>query len=397
MSNELEQLLRRTLDGRAAAVTSGPQWQQRQPRSGRRRWIAALSAAAAVAAVAVAAVLIPRGHDPQGPPQTRPPTTVTTTPPTGALHGESCSAPLPASWHTAIAAGVLPRSDGKLTALSMTSAGELLARRASGGHDQLVLVRPDRSTSVVYTAPALHIGLAAGDERWIMVARTQSGGAPYAIDAIDRSTGSAITVRTDSTRPDAIVQPPVLFRNAIYWTEGDQFGVSAVRAFDLITRTTRVLDHGYVSGPVSAGGGLFWLKSDTAGSESGRLVTHVPGTLPPGFAVQPWKTYAALVQDGPAFAWGGYLDSGPSYEFRAWTPGAAPIAVFAASQAGAGEVPVLSMPYLFARGRVVDLRTGASAALPGVVVPFAADGVLVVVVDQQLSILRTAQLPPPQC
>ncbi len=395
MSNDLEDLLRRTLEDRAATVTSGPRWEHVPVHH--RRWIAALAAAAAVAAVAIAAVLIPRGHDAKTPPQTHPPTAVTTTPPpTGGLHGASCSAPLPDAWHSVIAAGLLPTADGHLTPLSMTAAGELLARRTSGGHDQLVVVRPDRSLSIVYTAPAMHISMAAANTRWVMLARTESGGSPYAIEAIDRSTGATITIRSASTRPDAIVQPPVLVQDTVYWTEGDQFGVSDVRAFDLGTRTTRVLDHGYVSGPVSVGGGLFWLRSDTAGSVSGRLITQVPGTLPPGYEVLPWKTYGALVQDGNDYTWGSYVDSGAAYEFHAWTPGADPVTVFPPGQAGAGENPVLAMPYLFARGRVVDLLTGASAALPDTV-GFAADGVLAVSVGDRVSIVRAAQLPTPRC
>jgi RNA polymerase sigma-70 factor (sigma-E family) len=70
--------------------------------------------------------------------------------------------------------------------------------------------------------------------------------------------------------------------------------------------------------------------------------------------------------------------------------------LFPASQTGAGEVPVMAMPYLFARGRVVGLRTGASAPMADTV-RFAADGVLAVEVGSRLSIVHTARLPQPRC
>lgn len=62
MSTDLELLLRRTLQDRAATVHTGPQWQPPVRNRRRRNWLAATGAAAAVAAVALVIALLPSAH-----------------------------------------------------------------------------------------------------------------------------------------------------------------------------------------------------------------------------------------------------------------------------------------------------------------------------------------------
>ncbi|MGN6608837.1 MAG: hypothetical protein ACTHMS_17730 [Jatrophihabitans sp.] len=225
-----------------------------------RRMALPLTVAAAVAAAAVGLSLAGRGHDNSAPPVTRSTvpvptsTTVSSVPPrppsTAAFpQAQRCDTADSTAWTAAMHGpeliGIPPGTvmAGLVYLAGVDRRGDAIAVETTNP-GRLVTVRPDGTTTVLYTAPQqvdpstpVRIGDAtAPDGDWTAVSLIAGGGQG------ERSGIVAVNIRTRATRTvravgnfDLIVQTPFVAGGAVRWVESTNVGVSRGYAYDLAT------------------------------------------------------------------------------------------------------------------------------------------------------------------
>ncbi len=361
-------------------------------------WIRPLLAATVVAAIAAAAVLgnLPGRH-------VHPGTATSTAPAPSASRSPSsaptptvpkanspfrplaCTIPFPDSWASVQSPIIRPpgaasyAASSGLSILAMSATGAVLASSDLAPNGDLVLVRPDRSTRVLYRLPtslagqpSLRLGSGQIDTQWaafaVILGRGQ--GAIGAIEAVNLATGTVHVVRDAGLGTDMIVSDPQLLDGHVYWSEVSNTGQGKVYDYDLATAGQSTLDSGAVIGPQLIGGAIEW-------SRDGKVVWHGSPSLPPGFHVDPGKT-VALLQDGSTYAWRAWVGTGTAQRdviYLTTSGRQKPVVVY--RPPSADIVPALlalTGPYVIFDNNtditVLDTRTGAATTLTSSRPPF---------------------------
>lgn len=434
------ELVERLIHTARAAAGTQPGGAGRRPRRHRVVWIKPLLAAALVAAIAGCAAILLNLPRHQMPPSTA----TTTAPPTPTPSGSAstsaavpvangpfrpwtCTVPSPDRWAAAWSRFIRPPGAAPtdlthgLSILDMSSTGAVLAFSTATppgqSHGEVVLVRPDQSTRVLYRLPTTLAGqntlrVTAGqlDTQWAVFAVTLGGGQGTvgAIDAVNLSTGTGTVhvIRDASLGTLLQVSAPQLLNGHVYWSELSNTGHGSVYDADLATGTRTTLDSGDVIDPQIVGGAVEWGRNRT-------VVWHGTPTLPPGLQITPGKT-VTLLRDGATFAWTQWTGTGTDQKqvlYMAKLGAAKPKAVYTPPTPDViPQLLALSGPYVIFDDTSItalDTRTGAATTIvtgsqPGSTTAAAAGGVIAL--NQigakggtQLALAHTTDLPELRC
>jgi len=318
--SEFETLLRQTLTARAGTVSSGPTWNADTPDHeqvasrlqvlGRRRtrWIAPLTAAAAVIMVATGVVAL--GHSGGG---------------KRAVHlapaGGSCTTSLPSAWRKAINSG---RVDLNTTSaivqnfpLGSTDRGIVTTALTADGSENLVLIGRSGSPRVLYRqadARQTPLGVIDLDGKFALVGTTamvadptQSGGGLIVyenivvdLELIDMDTGQARQLAhmsaDDQRTGNNTIDGAAIQDSRVFWDvrAKNTSHTGRVLEFDIGTGATRTAATGYVSGPQHDVAAVTWHGRTV-------LAQHLPTAVKK--VVQRNDHYQYLNSDGQNFAW----------------------------------------------------------------------------------------------
>jgi RNA polymerase sigma factor (sigma-70 family) len=333
-------------------------------RNRRVGWPALLTTAVALAGT-LAAVLIGRSWSHR------------TGPVVGDVHPATCRAANATVWLRAITTGAVYVGDVEprgvdLQVLGVDGHGEAIAVVALG--TKLVAIGRDQSVRTIYT---LHVatgtqpkfgyeglgGAGSVDRDWVAFAvNTAAGGGNHVngIYAVNAASGTVRVARPVQRYPlpDTQVQPPVVVRHVVYWSEQTEAS-GFVYSYDLSTGARQTLWQGANYGVVAAGGGVYWFERS-----DGQLHTHLVRDLPPGFVPRAFVD-APVTTDGRRTAWlrrgDGTPGSSTDVEVRT---GAGPV-VRVAHLIGGVQTLTIAGPYLIwyqvGEATVLDMRTGATA------------------------------------
>jgi hypothetical protein len=364
----------------------------RRARSGGWRWPAVAAALVVAAAGVIIAIRggVGAAPRPAGPASPSPTPTVSPTEVDGALRPLTCTTQLPAAWQAVLAR--FDSAGGRV--LTVAPDGTVLRDVVAHGGEKLVADTASGSRTL-FQAPAtqhgapVRIGDAATDGTWVVftVLFGQGGGqGPVQIDAVRLTGGTVQVIRPTTATDPTIVLGPVLYDEAVYWTQidaGQGLTTGPLSRYELSSRKTSVLAQGQLSGPLAAGGGLYW-------DDGSRLVTYRAGTLPPGYTPTPSKAWG-LFRDGDTYAW----TDPTSTAALLWRPGLSAPAPLIPS--GATVLGVVGR-YLFWSGGVLDTSTGANARVPfAVTAVYAVDGKEVLAGADGALPLNVAGLPDLRC
>lgn len=368
----------------------------------RTAWLVAAAVAAVLAVVGTAiAVRAGGGNRPTPATHRSRPTTHHTRAPSS-LRPLRCTAPLPADWRHALAAGTVSVPGHRLVPLAVTDDGSVLADEAAAvavpHTHELVLVAATGSVRTLYDTPppaswnGMRIGTVSTAGDWAafaLLVQAQSGGqGPVQIELVNIKTGVERTLRATAPNDARIVLGPALERGSVYWTEIDAdrgLSTGRVRRYDIATRTTSVVSSGAVSAPVVSGGAVYWTRN-------GALVGPGNPTLPAGFDLEgAIKQDAPLLSDGATHAW---LDVTTMSSIKASTNGQAAVTVVPRDKGG--RPTGLTGDLLWWPGDVLDLRSGAALGLGGETLA-RGNTAVVALGSGRLAVLDTADLSPPRC
>jgi hypothetical protein len=391
MSTDLEQLLRRTLQHRAAEVSSGPGWEP-PLRNRRPKWIAAIAAAAAVAAVAVAAVLIPSWHHNGAPPANSttpaPSPSPSSSPSPSPTHTPApvvpaaCRTALPHAWQQAFAGGQLDLGGIAATPLSVAPDGAIVIARdgglTPGSPRDVLLLRPGHAAQSVYEVPDPDHFVVRDAElsgHWLIVALerddrpgpgTVPGNSPVPnvdrLIALDLTTPRQHVIRTIPTNPSgAFIDQDIVLDGRVYWDERTNFtsdqGVIksyGVQSGDVRTEYSGKMDEYPIFSAAGVGG--------TNG-------VYVRAALPQPVADGLDPRYPFLVAtDGTAYAW-----QVGTHEIGWWAPGRpAPTYLRVRDELSVsypGQIVVSGHFVVTLNRTLIDMRNGAEASIAGGNVP----------------------------
>ncbi len=362
--------------------------------------------AGALVAASVLAVTLPGGSTKPTAPRSRPTVVGRGLIPT------ICTKSLPRSWTDRFRGGQVGTD---LFLAGIDPRGDVLAVRGRGDAARsLVLIGRDRSAHTLYRAPAATAGggpvllddAISTDGEWaVFKILLGSGlGAPVGINAVNIRTKAVTVVHKVDPLAGPTIGAPIVVDGTVYWAEGRDIVPDHIYAFDLTTGRQHPLDTGTVGDPTALDGGVYWTNGP-------RIVVHRQGAVPPGFDLRPGQEFGALLADGRTRAWSRPV--GPSAELRMWT-GAGPVVTVARSRPGYPAKPIaLFVPFVVwdngVAVQVLDIRTGAAAALPpgSYVAPefAAAGGVLAVELESpgpqgttfSLSVVDATTLPDLRC
>jgi len=365
------------------------------------RWLLPLAAAAAVLILASATVLLidARGTSRSGPP-TRPggaspaltssasaptpppsPAGQPTLPVVDGVHPASCRAADPSGFANAFR----PVGSGSPTSydlagspiLSVTSDGDVLAGpRSMPG--RLDLITPAGSVTTLYKTAdvpleqgeSAMITAAQADSRWVEFAVSIGNGQLNVrrLAILDRASGAVTAFRSLPANSLIIILPPVLFQDAVYWTELDSGGSGSVFRYDPVTGRTVTIGSGtLLSSPTLIGGGLYWQRGS-------QVVTYRPGRISAGYPLG-GREVGPPVTDGTTSVWATTVGSPPDarVELMLSRPGVkSAIAIYQTSADGFADPRAVVGPFVMWKDTtslvVLDTRTGATAT------PFPASG-----------------------
>lgn len=326
---------------------------------------------------------------------------------------------MPDSWASVLFAGqVGSRSvteyniDG-YPILAVDSAAEVLAAPAPG--TSLVLVRADRTTTTLYTPPA--VAVAAGgparvvagqlDSHWAVFALSLGGGQGEIrqLGVVDRTTGAVRVFRSLPIGNLDTVSAPVLFGGQVFWSEATSADLGDVYRYDPATGSTSTLARGQHAGNITAlAGGLYW-------QNDGKVVTYRTGQLPAGFTFTLDKINTMFGDQG-TYAWStwAYGASTPVSVIRVSHDGMTnPLTAYAAPADGIVVLLAVTGPFVIWEDATnivaLDTRTGATTVLTTVnefSTVQAAGGILALNYagskgGAQLQVIRAADLPELRC
>jgi hypothetical protein len=411
--HDLEQHLRADLAATATRISPSPGAPERAieraltpARAPRERihvprWLLPLTAAATVLILASATVLLidarrtSRSGAPPGPVGTSPAPTSSTSAPTphptpsgqptlpvvDGVHPASCRVADPSGFTNAFrtVGNASPTSYNLAGSpiLSVTSDGDVLAGpRTTPG--RLDLISPAGSVTTLYKTTDVPLELdesamitaAQADSRWVEFAVSIGNGQldVRRLAVFDRASGAVTAFRSLPVNSPIIILPPVLFQDAVYWTEVDSGGSGSVFRYDPATGRTDTIGSGtLLSSPTLIGGGLYWQRG-------GQVVTYRPGRIPAGYPLGGPKI-GSPVTDGTTSVWATTVGSPPDarVELMLSRPDLkAPIAIYQTPADGFADPRAVVGPFVIWKDAtslvVLDTRTGATAT------PFPASG-----------------------
>jgi hypothetical protein len=438
--NDIEELIRDTMAGRAETVTSGPGWTPADARAAtehsevldliappasraRRSWRgpAALLAAAAVVAGAVAGVVIDARRVPHGVNRAA---DSTANKPAPVVTRAACRTSPPGTWRETARAATVPVRDGSSALESSvfrgtTSDGEAVIEYNEVGDDQPHSIT-DRVGLASLGSPQIHeiarvttfthgLALTVSIDQNLVVIAVEEGinhAARHSrILAFDAQTGLLRTVANvpESAR-EQLTGAASPFAGQVYWetTTGRGPGSDRIRALDMATGHRTVVARG-----------IFDLESSAAGLSWALTPWRLnrPASLPPAVRAQVNElSYNSFVTDGESYAWQtsdgaidwwnpstGQIVRVPKLLARPFSR-AEPGSVFAV----AGPIVIYQPPHSDAQ-RVLDVRTGATAPISsqstaqGRLGQLVGDPIEAVSVGGRLMRLDTSTLPTLQC
>lgn len=355
-----------------------------------------LLAAAVVALLVLGSVLGVRGLEhrnsgPVGQPTLSTPTPRPTPSATRTTSAKSC--PLPVTWATALAGGLVAVDQPQNYPASAGPDGSFLMQQTATGqvagqldftHDELAIFDRNGHGTTIWTAadPAHDMVVVSPDSAtstdWVVYALTRSQNlAAYGVAAWNRATGQSTTVRLlsqgERSANTVIDFSPIVAGNTAYWIE-QKYGNDASQTLvsqPLPAGTRSTAPVSQVRRLVAADGGVLLLRGTSTGptgttpDETNTLAAGPGSTVPA--AVLAVGTGRYFVSDGSMMRWlSGDTDT--TFTLLSWRPGQPAVTRSTVTNAPLGAQLVgpflLGQLDLSGSGILFDPRTGTTLSLP---------------------------------